>query len=514
MLVNLGGDLATAGPAPDDGWRVRVTDDHRSGPEAPGQWITIAGGALATSSTAVRRWRNDEGETVHHLLDPATGRPASAGWRTVSVAAATCLDANIATTAAIVRGDRAPDWLRSLALPARLVSDQGLALHVAGWPEAGEDLEPMTGPLRRGSGVNLPLASIGPSAYWYLTRGTGAVSLALLTLSVVIGIAGSLRVSAQRWPRFAVDAVHRDVSLLAIALLVVHVITSVLDTFAPISITAAVIPFISSYRPFWLGLGALAFDLMLALAITSVLRRRLGYPAWRAVHWLAYVCWPVAVLHGLGTGTDTKIWWMLLLTAAVRGRRGGGGVCPPGPGRRTCPPAGGPRRSPCAWRRRWRWPCSRWRVRCATAGRAARERRPACWPTRRCRCRPTSQPVASRSTGPSSSPPRAFSATLDGSVRQAQIQAGAIVDLSMRLSGGARGRLRVRLGGAPIAGGGLSLTGSQVDLIANGLPVGDAGSDQPAGGRAVCGPRAGQRGHRHDPARRPAHRRQQQRGHR
>jgi thiamine biosynthesis lipoprotein len=147
VLVNLGGDLATAGPAPDDGWRVRVTDDHRSGPEAPGQWITIAGGALATSSTAVRRWRNDEGETVHHLLDPATGRPASAGWRTVSVAAATCLDANIATTAAIVRGDRAPNWLRSLALPARLVSDQGLALHVAGWPEAGEDLEPLTGPL-------------------------------------------------------------------------------------------------------------------------------------------------------------------------------------------------------------------------------------------------------------------------------------------------------------------------------------------------------------------------------
>jgi thiamine biosynthesis lipoprotein len=147
VLVNLGGDLAIAAPAPDDGWRVRVTDDHRSGPEAPGQWIAIAGGGLATSSTAVRRWRDGEGETVHHLLDPATGRPAGGGWRTVSVAAATCLDANIATTAAIVRGDRAPDWLRSLALPARLVSDQGLALHVAGWPEPGEDLEPLTGPL-------------------------------------------------------------------------------------------------------------------------------------------------------------------------------------------------------------------------------------------------------------------------------------------------------------------------------------------------------------------------------
>ena len=161
VLVNLGGDLATAGPAPDDGWRVRVTDDHRSGPEAPGQWITIAGGGLATSSTAVRRWRSHEGETVHHLLDPATGRPVGGGWRTVSVAAATCLDANIATTAAIVRGDRAPEWLRSLALPARLVSDQGLALHVAGWPEPGDDLEPLTGPLARcrrepGAGLDRP----------------------------------------------------------------------------------------------------------------------------------------------------------------------------------------------------------------------------------------------------------------------------------------------------------------------------------------------------------------------
>lgn len=316
--------------------------------------------------------------------------------------------------------------------------------------------------------MSLPLASIGPSAYWYLTRGTGAVSLALLTLSVVIGVAGSLRISAQRWPRFAVDAVHRDVSLLAIALLVVHVITSVLDSFAPISITAAVIPFISSYRPFWLGLGALAFDLMLALAITSLLRRRLGYPAWRAVHWLAYVCWPVAVLHGLGTGTDTKVWWMLLLTA----------VCVAAVVVAACVRIAQTEDMPAAWRTPAIALCVAAPVALAVFtvegplqnGWARRSGTPANLLAHATGPVPAPQRVSTRSTSPSSSSPRAFSATLDGSVRQAQIQAGAIVDLSMRLSGGARGRLRVRLGGAPIAGGGLSLTGSQVDLIASGLP--------------------------------------------
>jgi thiamine biosynthesis lipoprotein len=145
VLVNLGGDLATAGPAPEDGWRVRVTDDHRSGFDAPGQWITIFSGGLATSSTAVRRWHGAYGETVHHLLDPTTGCPAGGGWRTVSVTAATCLDANIASTAAIVRGRRAAPWLESVGLPSRLVSDDGFVLHVAGWPAEGDDLPASSG---------------------------------------------------------------------------------------------------------------------------------------------------------------------------------------------------------------------------------------------------------------------------------------------------------------------------------------------------------------------------------
>ena len=140
MLVSFGGDLRTAGPAPAGGWSVRVTDDHRAAVSAPGQTITIGSGGLATSSTTTRRWRSSSGEAVHHLLDPATGLPADSPWRTVSVAAANCLDANIASTAAIVRGAPAVMWLESLGLPARLVDEDGVAYHIAGWPAEGDDL--------------------------------------------------------------------------------------------------------------------------------------------------------------------------------------------------------------------------------------------------------------------------------------------------------------------------------------------------------------------------------------
>jgi thiamine biosynthesis lipoprotein len=139
VLVSFGGDLAVAGPAPDDGWRVRVTDDHRAGVDAPGQWITVWDGGLATSSVAVRRWRTDSG-VAHHLVDPSTGGSVDSVWRTVSVCAASCLDANIASTASIIRGVRAVEWLEGLGLPSRLVRVDGSACHVAGWPSSGDDL--------------------------------------------------------------------------------------------------------------------------------------------------------------------------------------------------------------------------------------------------------------------------------------------------------------------------------------------------------------------------------------
>jgi thiamine biosynthesis lipoprotein len=139
VLVSLGGDLAIRGPAPEEGWRVRVTDDHRAGVAAPGQWITLQTGGLATSSTSVRRWQTTSGE-AHHLVDPATGLSAISRWRTVSVTAASCLDANIASTASIIRGARAVPWLESLGLPSRLVGVDGRVRHVAGWPPDGDDL--------------------------------------------------------------------------------------------------------------------------------------------------------------------------------------------------------------------------------------------------------------------------------------------------------------------------------------------------------------------------------------
>jgi methionine sulfoxide reductase heme-binding subunit len=161
--------------------------------------------------------------------------------------------------------------------------------------------------------VSLAASTVGPSAYWYLTRASGTVALVLLTASVLFGMVNVTRVSARRWPRFVIDGIHRRVSLLAVAFLVIHILTSVLDSFAPIGLLDAVIPFHGSYRPFWLGLGAVAFDLLLAVLITSLLRARVGYGTWRAIHWLAYACWPVAVLHGLGTGSDAKQWWLMLV---------------------------------------------------------------------------------------------------------------------------------------------------------------------------------------------------------
>lgn len=149
---------------------------------------------------------------------------------------------------------------------------------------------------------------------WYLTRSTGAVSLLLFTAAVVLGVLDVQRVSSQRWPRFVIDGLHRKVSLLALAFLAVHVLTSVLNSFVSISLWDAFIPFIGSYRPFWLGLGAIALDLAVAVALTSYFRARIGYRTWRAVHWLAYACWPIAVVHGLGTGSDASAAWLLALT--------------------------------------------------------------------------------------------------------------------------------------------------------------------------------------------------------
>jgi len=135
-LVSLGGDIAVSGPPPAGGWRIRVQDVSgrpEDPPAGPSAVVAIAGGGLATSSTAARRWRRG-GDVLHHILDPRTGLPAAPVWRTVSVAAASCTDANIASTAAIIKGRAAPGWLTGLGLPARLVDEAGQVRTIGGWP--------------------------------------------------------------------------------------------------------------------------------------------------------------------------------------------------------------------------------------------------------------------------------------------------------------------------------------------------------------------------------------------
>ncbi|MDA8045866.1 MAG: ferric reductase-like transmembrane domain-containing protein [Actinomycetota bacterium] len=157
------------------------------------------------------------------------------------------------------------------------------------------------------------VAATDPKALWYLTRSFGLVSLILLTVTVGLGVAQLVRYARPGLPRFLIAGLHRNASLLAVATLAVHIVTAVADPFAPIALIDAVIPFIGRYRPLWLGLGALSFDLLIALVVTSLLRQRMGLRAWRMLHWAAYACWPIAVVHGLGTGTDARTGWVQLL---------------------------------------------------------------------------------------------------------------------------------------------------------------------------------------------------------
>ena len=154
---------------------------------------------------------------------------------------------------------------------------------------------------------------------WYTTRGAGAVSLLLLSGVLVLGVLGTARFEAPGWPRFLTTAFHRNLSLLAIAFLALHVVTAVVDPFTSLGWVAALIPFGSYYRTFWLGLGTIAAELMVAVLLTSLFRGLIGGRAWRLVHWLSYAAWPVAVVHGIGTGTDSGSSWMSAIDIACVG---------------------------------------------------------------------------------------------------------------------------------------------------------------------------------------------------
>ena len=307
------------------------------------------------------------------------------------------------------------------------------------------------------------LAVSGSTALWYLTRATGAVTLILLTISLGLGIANVQRWQTPELPRFVVDRIHRDASLLALALLGVHILTSLVDGFAPITVVDVFIPFTSAYRPIWLGLGTFASDLMIALVITSLARERIGYSTWRAIHWLAYASWPIAVIHGLGTGSDTKSAWMLLLTAlctaaviaavCVRAMSG----WPANRGVRTSALSaavvvplglivwlpGGPLGT--RWAERSGTPTS---LLTATSGSTGASS--------------GASSGGGRSRGGSVT---AFTAQGTGTVQQTQTTSGlAQVEIKLVLAGTSLSALDIRLQGQPQPGGGLSMSASQVTL--------------------------------------------------
>jgi len=156
----------------------------------------------------------------------------------------------------------------------------------------------------------------GTTAFWYASRATGVVALVLLTAVLVLGILVNRQGRLPGLPRFAVGSLHRNISLLAVAFVAVHVVTAVADTYVSIPLLSGVVPFTSSYERLWLGLGAVSLDLMLALIITSLVRGRLNRILWRAVHLLAYLCWPVAFAHSIGSSRDLQHGWLLYLAVA------------------------------------------------------------------------------------------------------------------------------------------------------------------------------------------------------
>jgi ferric reductase like protein len=305
-------------------------------------------------------------------------------------------------------------------------------------------------------------AAHGPSPLWYATRGTGAVTLVLLTASVVLGIAATRGWRLSGASLFTVGSLHRTLSLLAVALLAVHIVTTLLDPFPHIGLLASVIPFSDGYRTLWLGFGTIAADILLALVITSLLRRRLGYGAWRGIHLFAYACWPVALLHGLGTGSDARSTWMLALTIcsvaavalALAAHLTAARLTPRvrataliGGAAAVLAFTGWVAQGPLAkgWARRAGTPASvlaafRPPVQAATAAAPARSTR------------------VDRLARP-------FTADLTGVVQRGQGSNGTdVVDLRMRLQHGLDGVLRIRLGGQATPDGGLVMSRSSVSF--------------------------------------------------
>lgn len=303
--------------------------------------------------------------------------------------------------------------------------------------------------------------------YWYATRATGVVSLVLLTAVVALGVAGTVRLKSERWPRFLVSGLHRNVTLLTLVFLAGHIVTTLLDSFTPIGLRDTVVPFLASYRPIWLGLGAVAFDLLLALTATSLLRARIGFRAWRGLHWLAYAAWPVALVHGLGTGSDARFGWLQLLTVACVALVGISVVwrlktAAVSPVRRALVAAGAGAvvLLGAVWYSGG--PGGRgWAQKAGTPDALLGHRPAALVPARV----PPTQVVADV-------PSRPFSARLDAHLVSTVDQSTGLVrlDIRGRTSGGVRAALWIRLQGVPLDDGGVQMNASGVAFGAVGAP--------------------------------------------
>jgi hypothetical protein len=321
-------------------------------------------------------------------------------------------------------------------------------------------------------------ASNNGKELWYLTRGSGAVALLLLTVSILLGVMNSTRWRSTRWPRFLVFGLHRNITLLALAFTVVHVVTTIVDAFAPIGLLDAFIPFLSPYRPFWLGMGTVAFDLLLALIVTSLFRRRIGMRAWRLVHWLAYASWPVALLHSFGTGSDARTGWLaalgvvcgLTVLASVLWRVGAAPDALPVVRAGATLAAAGVLVGLVVWARGG--PLHRgWATRSGTPASLL-----AAAATPRSRAITVTQRTTERQRPAISLPAGRFSGTFRGKLTESPSGQGlVVVAIDGIAHGGFHGRVHLALRGVPIDGGGVQMTDSVVGLLPTGAGAWDTG---------------------------------------
>ena len=292
-VVEAGGDIAVTGLPPGAGaWPV-VVEVRRGVRE-----VAIASGALATSGISRRRWLRG-GVEQHHLLDPRDGAPARNDLWSVTAAAATCAQAEVAAKVAFVLGREAGTrFLLRVGIPALLVRPRRTARSSSG--RGGRPTRRAGGfATRRGGHPGRPGArstarrrrprmNIG-SLTWDVARSGGMVAYALLTASVAIGLALSLRWRSPRWTRFVTNEVHRFVTLLSLVFVVVHGVAIAIDPFIKMSVPDVLVPFLTSYRPAWVALGIIAAYLALAIYLSERIRGRIGYAWWRRFHVLAFV---------------------------------------------------------------------------------------------------------------------------------------------------------------------------------------------------------------------------------